>query len=597
MHDYGYAEKNQKAKLTDLYLWRRIFTYIRPRLVLLLFAIVIAFVITASSLALPRLVQMAIDNSITAEHLETAERFTRLTRDASIYGVLVVLIFVLSFTQVMLLQRLGQDIMHSLRQRLFGHLLSLEHSFFNATPSGRLVTRLTNDINNMNEMFTSVIVTIFNDLLSLVGILVILFFMNSQLATIMAFFLPLALVMTLIFSRLARESFRKIRAQLTKINSYLAEILTKIETLQVFNQEKRSQRIFETLTEEYQRRTLHQIKLFGAFMPLSELLSSIAIAIILWYGGGHVLQEHLTLGELVAFLTYMRLFFRPLRELSQKYSIVQSAMASSERIFELLDREKEILEAPTAIFLKNPAGKVEFQKVSFSYQPEEPILKEIDLVIPAGKTVAIVGATGSGKSTLVNLLLRFYDPDQGKITLDGVDIRELSLHQLRTCIGVILQDIFILQESLLANIVLDGTTTRKEVEQMLEGTNMRGFVDKLPQGLDTRIGDGGIALSTGEKQLLSFARVLCKKPSVLVLDEATAAIDTESENLLEKVIARSFTGRSSLVIAHRLSTIRRADHILLMSNGKIVEQGSHSSLMAAGKEYAKMVKMDLQKEK
>ncbi len=596
MINYGYIEKNQLNKLTDFHLWRRIFTFIRPQLALLIITIILSLCITAATLALPHVLQLAIDNSITAAHLAVSQRLSLLTRDACWYGLLVIVVFALSFIQILLLQKLGQEVMHNLRQGLFRHLLDLDLSFFSSTPTGQLVTRLTNDINNMNEMFTSVIVTLFNDILRITGILIILLWMNLPLALIMSCFLPIAIGMTLFFSKLAREAFRRVRSQLAKMNSYLSETLANIEILQIFNKERHSLLFYGKLTKEYLHRTLYQIKLFGFFMPLTELLSSTAIAIILWYGGGQILQQHLSLGELVAFLTYMRLFFQPLREGAQKYSIVQSAMASAERIFELLDTSATIIERTAPVSLPAPKGEILFREISFCYQPGEKVLNKINLHIPAGKTVAIVGATGSGKSTLVNLLLRFHDPDEGSINFDGIDIKNMKLHQLRGSIGVILQDIFILQGSLLANIVLDRTTTRTEIEKILKETRMDRFVNKLPQGLDTIIGDGGISLSTGEKQLLAFARVLCQKPAVLILDEATAAIDTESENILEEVIAKSFAGRSSLVIAHRLSTIRRADHIIVMANGEIVEQGSHSSLLTADGQYAQMIKMDMKRE-
>jgi ATP-binding cassette subfamily B protein len=449
----------------------------------------------------------------------------------------------------------------------------------------------------MNEMFTSVIVTLFNDFLRLLGILVILFWMNPRLASLMALFIPLALLVTVLFARLARERFRAIRSQLARLNSFLSETLSGIAILQLFGRQESSRETFENLSEGFLQRTLSQIKLFGLFMPLTEFMSSAAIAIILWYGGGEVLQKRLTLGELVAFISYMRLFFQPLRELAQQYSIVQSAMASAERIFQLLDTKSDIRQLPQPVRLQKVTGKLEFNHLHFGYDPGNPILHDVSLALYPGQTVALVGTTGSGKTTLVNLLLRFYDPQEGSIRIDNRDIATLDLKELRTIVGVILQDVFILQDTLLANIVMNTGSSREKIQAILDQTGMNRFVDKLPSGLDTVIGEGGLELSTGEKQLLSFARVLCRNPSILILDEATAAIDTESENILEQAIADSFKGRTSLVIAHRLSTIRRADHIVVMAHGKIVEQGSHEELLSLDGHYALLVAMDLQNDR
>lgn len=445
----------------------------------------------------------------------------------------------------------------------------------------------------MHEMFTSVIVTLFNDFLRLIGILILLFWINPELATTMTLFVPIALIITIFFARLARERFRAIRTQLAKLNSFLAEAIAGISILQLFGREESSKKTFNELSEGYLHRTLQQIKLFGTFMPLTEFMSSVAIALIIWHGGGEVIQKRLTLGEFVAFLSYMRLFFQPLRELSQKYSIVQSAMASAERIFQLLDTENRISQPANPIKVQKFKGELQFTNVSFSYEKNTPVLDNISLTLPAGKTMALVGTTGSGKTTLVNLLLRFYDPQKGNITLDDINIADLDLKELRTIIGVIHQDVFILQDSLFSNIVLDTGCSRQTVEEILQQTGMTRFISRLAGGLDTLIGEGGQELSTGEKQLLAFARVLCRAPEILILDEATAAIDTESENILEEAIADSFKGRTSLIIAHRLSTIRRADQIIVMNHGKIVEQGSHDQLLREDGHYAKLVAIDL----
>ena len=595
MRNFGYFEEGSIGRISDTRIWQRLFTYCRVHKIGLTAAILLSMLVTGTTLTLPRLMQMAIDNCMTATGIDTASRMDGLGGLALMYGLAVAVTFAAGFIQVVLLEYIGQSIMNRLRNDLYRHLLCLDLSFFHSHPAGRLVTRLTNDIQNMHEMFTSVMVTLFNDALKLIGILVVLYLLNVRLAMVMTVFLPLSLIVTLLFSRLARDRFRAIRSQLAVLNAFLQETVSAVNVLQLFGRQQESLSRFKKLNQEYLQRTLRQIRLFGTFMPLTEFLGSLAMAIILWYGGGEIIREQLTLGELVAFISYMRLFFQPMRELSQKYSIVQSAMASAERIFQLLDTRSSINAPLHPLPGELIKGEIRFEKVCFGYRDEkEEVLHAIDLQIKAGETVALVGSTGAGKSTLTSLLVRFYDPTSGRILVDGHDLREFAPETLREKIGIVLQDVLIEPDTILANIALGTGQDRQHVQEILEQTGMDSFIGRLPDGLDTRIGEGGLDLSAGEKQLLAFARVLCRNPTVLILDEATASVDTEAENLLEQAISASFSGRTSVVIAHRLSTVRRADRIVVMDRGRIVEQGSHEELMENHGVYADLITMDLQ---
>lgn len=564
----------------DLRLWRHLLGFIRPRWKWIALAVVLSFIITGTSLTLPYLVQLGMDDYIISSKLPLEERSRGLATLSAIFVVTVLVGFITNFFQVVVLEYTGQNIMHALRQRLFGHILSLNLSFFHGNPVGRIVTRLTNDIQNMYEMFTSVIVTLFNDGVRIVGILGILFWMNWRLAILLSFTFPVMILITLWFGRLSRNAFRQIRAHLAGINAFIQEAVTGISIVQLFLREKDTHRRFASLNEEYRRSAFYQIRVFGVFVPLIEVMSSVSLALIIWYGGGEILRNTMTIGILTAFVSYMRLFFQPLRELSQKYTMVQSAMASAERIFGLLEN-RDIL--PLAEHPQVPGrvkGEIEFENVSFGYDGENPIIHNLSFRVNPGETLAIVGATGAGKTTVISLLERFYDAQKGEIRLDGVDVRILDPLWLRQQIGLVMQDVFIVPGTIRENILLDRESSEEELERLLELAQLAQLVERLPEGLETRIGEGAMDLSVGQKQLLAFARVLARDPRVLVLDEATANVDTETEMLIERAIQAALANRTSIVIAHRLSTIRRAHRILVLDHGSIVEEGSHDQLMA-----------------
>ena len=578
-YGYGYFEEDKLGEVADITLWRRILGYTSHYWHGVALAVFLSFIVIGASLLLPYLLRLGVDNYIINKAIPVPERFAGLSTLAMFFGLAIIAGFVANYFQVTVLEWTGQNIMHRLRQHVYSHMLGLDLAYFHENPSGKLVTRLTNDVQNMHEMFTSVIVTLFNDAIRIVGILILLYWLNWRLALMMSLLLPVILFATVWFSRMARNVFREIRTTLAKINSYLQEAISGISLIQMFQREKDTENNFVKLNQEYFQSAMHQIKIFGIFMPLLDILASTATGIIIWYGGVQILKGQMTIGILVAFLYYMRLFFQPLRELSQKYSIVQSAMASAERIFQVLDTESKLPIAAKP-FEPAPTGTtLEFNKVTFGYNSANPVIHDLSLKVESGETVAIVGATGSGKSTLVNLLERMYDPDQGAIFLEGHDIRELDPQWLRNTVGLVMQEVYLIPGSIRENILLDLEMDESELKVILELAQLTEFINRLPEGVHSKIGEGNLDLSAGQRQLLAMARVLARNPEILVLDEATANVDSETEILVERAIEATLAKRTSIVIAHRLSTIRRADRILVMDSGRIIEEGTHEHLM------------------
>jgi ATP-binding cassette subfamily B multidrug efflux pump len=567
-------EEQVLGKAYDARLMRRLLRYIRPyrgAAVLAFFYIIVA---SALSVLPPWLTKLAIDRYISSANLGG------LNEIALLYTLSLLGTFAFSYGQTWVLNLMGQRIMYDLRKEIFGHLQGLDVAFFDKNPVGRLMTRVTTDVDALNELFTAGVISVFGDIFTLAGIIVILFWLNYQLALAIFSVIPLLFLVSILFKIKVRESYRRVRTAIARINSFLQENITGTAVVQSFAQEKRQYLKFAEINREHLNANLQSIFYYALFYPLLELVGALAVALVVWYGGLKVFSGSLTLGALVAFVQYSDRFFRPISDLSEKYTILQSAMASSERIFKLLDTPPAIASSRAPVAASVDHGSISFRNVTFSYQPGEPVLQDVSFEVEPGEKLALVGATGAGKTTIISLLSRFYDVQQGQILIDGVDVREYALQGLRRSIGVVLQDLFLFSGSVAENIRLGNREITDEVvARAAETVHAAGFIRSLTKQYRTEIGERGSSLSVGQKQLLAFARALAYDPKILVLDEATSSIDTETELLIRDALEKLLAGRTCIIIAHRLSTIQKADRILVLHRGRVREIGTHQELL------------------
>ncbi|MBN1932585.1 MAG: ABC transporter ATP-binding protein [Desulfobacterales bacterium] len=645
-HDFGYFEEESLGKPYDFKLLKRLYPFFRPYKLLLSCSVLLVVFITLLDLSIPYITRIAIDRYIvpkmnSADNIspESKSRYLRVDiseaeirkivskypdlfktgrnfaeiplnklatlekkelavlRIEDLSGVSLittVFIFIIiahfgfNFLQVMLMEYTGQMIMHELRLRLFSHIQSLSVPFFSRNPVGRLVTRVTNDVQNMHELFTSVITFVFKDLFLLIGIAGVLLGFNWKLALISFAILPFVLYTSIYFSGQAREAFRDLRIKIAEINTNLSETIGGIKIIQLFRLEKENYNNFKKLNHENYLAGMRQIHVFAVFMPVIEIFGVVAIAIVIFYGGGSVIAGTISLGTLVAFISYMKMFFRPIRDIAEKYNIMQNAMASAERIFLILDNSEKLPKSiplmesklKFGLPIKDKIREVAFEDVSFSYVDGENVLKNIHFKIAMGESVAIVGPTGSGKTTLVNLIMRFYKPTSGRVLFNGVPIDEIEILSLRSKIALVAQEPFLFTTSIRDNIAQGNRKiSEKRMEQILADSNCKTFIDKLPNGLETTLSEGGGALSSGERQLISIARAFARDPDLILLDEATSYIDSETERKIQEALSNLTKNRTAIIVAHRLSTARSADRIICLHRGRIIETGTHDELM------------------
>ena len=569
---------------------KRLLTYAKPFVPAFVLTLVLMLISVGFALLEPFIIGLTID-VLAGDSIEVA----RLIFYLIVFGGSIALSAVFNYWQTIILQKTGQSIIYNIRREIFAHLTGQDIEYFNSVPTGKLVTRVTNDTNTLNEMYTSVLVTIFRNFFMLAGIIIAMFLLNVRLSLLVLTVIPFIVFFSFVFRRFSRKAYRQVRGNMSRLNGFLAEHLSGMKIVQIFNREAEKIDAFDKQNTRLKKSFMRELLVFAIYRPTMYMLYMIATIIIFYFGGLNVLEGVITVGTLIAFHQYLGRFFEPIQQLAEQFNIIQSAFASSERIFGILDNHPTVLDAPDAVELERVEGRIEFRNVWFAYKEDEWVLKDVSFTVEPMQSVAFVGATGAGKTTILALLTRNYDIQKGQILLDGIDIKEIRISSLRSFIGQMLQDVFMFSGTVSSNIRLrNEDISQADIEEACRYVNAHRFIEKLPKQYEEKVRERGNNFSAGQRQLISFARTLVHKPRIMILDEATSNIDTETEQLIQESLKKMMNIGTSLIVAHRLSTIQHVDQIIVLQQGKILEKGSHQALLRKEGHYRHLYELQYQ---